>query len=200
MPLSDGHLRRARESYTSRISEYRGQPQGASDGEFDELQAKLGFALPTAYQEFLGWMGRDDRRGWRNALFSHDRVFIADVSENEQIIDDLLRHEGVRELASPRMLVWWVHEVYDSYHFPLPATSDDPICYRYIEGERTLRNVGKFSACLADMIKGYAECSTGCTPQRHGRQAAGHNPELQRTGERHVPLVSGRWPSAPPGR
>ena len=49
-----------------------------------------------------------------------------------------------------------VHEVYDSYHFSLPAQSHDPICFRYIEGETSLRNVGKFSACLTEMIERYA--------------------------------------------
>jgi hypothetical protein len=156
MPLSHGQIRRARELHTARVVQYLGEPEGASDDEINELEAKVGFTLPAAYREFLGWMGRDNRRGWRNALFSHDRVFIDDVPGNAEIIDDLLRHEGVRELAASHMLVWWVHEVYDSYHFPLPAESDDPICFRYIEGETSLRNVGKFSVCLAEMIESYA--------------------------------------------
>jgi hypothetical protein len=143
--------------YASRVVEYRGQPEGAGDDEINELEAKLGFALPAAYREFLGWMGHDDCRGRRKALFSHDRVFIDDVAENEPIIDDLLRHDGVRHLAAPRMLVWWVHEVYDSYHFPLPAAVDDPVCYRYVEGEKALRDAGKFSACLANLIETYTE-------------------------------------------
>jgi hypothetical protein len=142
--------------YAARVAQYLGEPEGAHDDEIDELETKVGFALPAAYREFLGWMGRDDRRGLRNALFSHDRVFIDDVARNEEIIDDLLRHEGVRALAAPRMLVWWVHEVYDSHHFVLPAESDDPICLRYIEGETSPRNVGKFSICLANIIESYA--------------------------------------------
>src|SRR5262245_58468752 len=154
MPGSAHTLHRAHELYASLVLQYRGEPAGATDSEIDELQLKVGFALPAAYREFLRWMGHENRRG-RDALFSHDRVSIDHVIENEEIIDELLRHQGHRHLAPPRMLVWLVHEVYASVHFPLPAESDDPICYSYFEGNDFLKPVGKFSTFLAETIEGF---------------------------------------------
>lgn len=154
MPHADGYLRRARECYESNHALSLGPSMGATDEEVDQLQAEVGFALPAAYREFLCWMGRDNRRAGGRPLFSHDRVFVDDVAANEAIVDDMLRHERVRHLAAPRMLVWWVHEVYLSYHFPLPASSDDPACYFYREGDGVLREAGRFSACLAGLVDG----------------------------------------------
>lgn len=159
MPQPDGYLRRARECYESNHALSLGPPAGATDEEVDQLQAQVGFPLPAAYREFLCWMGRDNRRATGRPLFSHDRVFVEDVAANEGILDDLLRHEGVRHLAAPRMLVWWVHEVYLCYHFPLPAASDDPACYFYLEGDKVLRDAGRFSACLAGLIDGSLQVS-----------------------------------------
>lgn len=125
-----------------------------TETEVAQLEQQSGYAIPTAYLEFLLWMGH----GAGNFLRGSD-VFYEHLQSNESAARELLRENNVSLDLPADALVFYTHQGYQFAYFQLSAGDNPPIFY-YGEGEgvEEIRELYScFSNFLESEIEGHAE-------------------------------------------
>jgi hypothetical protein len=156
------YLRDIRELHYATIAPYTGKPRGCTLAQVAALEARLGFSLPCAYVQFLLWMSHDTQ-----GMFVGSDCFINHVEQNTRYLSKLLESNCVRFELPPQYLAFFSHQGYQLLWFPLPAQSDDPICWGFCEGHTSEPTaMGKFTEWLR-------ECTETLGPllARTGRRA-----------------------------
>ena len=123
------YLHEIREFHAANVAPYTGEPCGCRDAEIDALEKRLGFMLPSAYVEFLLWMGNDT-----DGMFRGNDCFLDDLDRNTQELPSLLKENGVQFQLPARFLAFFSHQGYYMAWFAMPAEPTTPIAGNMVKG------------------------------------------------------------------
>jgi hypothetical protein len=107
------------------------KPVGCNEQEVVDLEAKIGYALPEAYRQYLLWMGND-----HTGILGGSNWFLRDVIENTEYVPELLAENSVDFALPEHYLAFFGHQGYMTAWFILPKESENPMCYFYGEGQK----------------------------------------------------------------
>lgn len=112
----------AAKSFHARSKElFAPPPVGFSPLEIEHLEESLGAAFPSAYREFLAWMGHDTGGAFQG-LHASPR----DFRLNADSLVELLTENGLGDRAPQTALVFWGDERRKFAWFEFPTAADDP--------------------------------------------------------------------------
>lgn len=136
--------------YASRFSSWHPEPLGCSEREVARLEGDLGVVLPAAFKEFLVWMGKDAV----GPLQGTERFF-GDLLWITAHLPALLAHNGIDFESSRPHLCFFSHQGYFVGWFFLDEQSDDPACWKFMEGPNASPTpAGTFSEWLySDLVE-----------------------------------------------
>lgn len=146
-------LSAAKNLHAELVAPVLGQPVGASNEEVEKLMRHLGFALPSAYREYLLWMGRDF-----NGIFRGSNWFVSDLESNREVLMDLLEELGSRYEVLSSHVVFFTHQGYMAAWFDAAEDEHDPQCWFINDGMQQPEEAGKFTEVLLADLKGLPSC------------------------------------------
>jgi hypothetical protein len=147
------HIAQSVAVHRSLVEPALGPPVGASELDVAAVEGRLGGEFPSAYREYLLWMGSD-----RDGLLRGTDCFLGNVESNEQGFADLLQENEFPPLQY-RPVVFFLHQGYIACWFRMGDTEEDPMVFSFSEGEREagIRMLGSFSKWLLAEISALAK-------------------------------------------
>jgi hypothetical protein len=155
------YLDAAKALYDTRLREHFGRPRGRWRWTVSRLEREFGFPFPTAYREFLLWMGED-----RKGPFRGSACFPTSLARNTEWLPGLLAENQLAFPLPERFLAFFMHQGYIAAWFALPAASDDPPVWMFNEGTTSQpEQLFTFSEWLLD----YLRCAASIVERRRER-------------------------------
>ena len=105
-------------------------PIGASEEEIQDLERHLGFRLPEAHRELLLWMGKDYA-----GILSDESWYVDQIESMTRLLPGLLKENGFRQ-PEGKYVCLYTHQGYVKAWYLMPAESEDPEIYLYVEGDK----------------------------------------------------------------
>jgi hypothetical protein len=146
-------LEAAKAIHAEKIAPILGQAVGAPEDDVVALESRIGQKLPSAYREYLIWMGRDF-----NGIFRGSNWFVTDVEPNRQVLKDLLEEIGSTYELAPSHVVFFTHQGYMAAWFDAAGDLQDPECFFINDGMQEPGESGRFTEVLLADLKGLASC------------------------------------------
>lgn len=148
-------LDNVRALYDRELRPHFGEPRGCTTSRVHTLEAAFGHGFPSAYREFLLWMGEDKYgplrgSGWLARDLLQNREWVAELLEDNEIAVD-----------GP-ILPFFCHQGYMTAWFALPARDEDPPCFFFCEGQDEAPEYGRqFSEILLEALQSVVEVRRG---------------------------------------
>lgn len=143
MPID--YLKQSRTFYKEKFLTDFGQPVGCSEVELSVYENCHGLVFPSAYRQFLLWMGNDLRGILRGSDW-----FLKNIQENTECLSEFLTDNSVAIDFAKHPLCFFMHQGYMAAWFYLDQGEDDPACFFFSEAteERAIVRYKYFSDFL----------------------------------------------------
>ena len=135
------------------VQPYKGPAVGCTNAEIEGLEKQLGFELPTAYKEYLKFMGKDYQ-----GVFVGSDWFIKHVVSNTEWVPELLKENEIKFELPQNYLAFFCHQGYLTAWFELPKLAENPPVWFFTESEEDKLPYifGTFTQFLLEDMRGMA--------------------------------------------